>query len=129
MATVQELKDALIAEQANAVELTEKAVDAIGTVLTLSSWVLGVLGGVIALLAVFGYGFIARGAKEAARKLADDKVDAYIKSKDFADMMQASVEAEVKKRMTNKFILANLTEEQDGDEPDPFPSAAEAKKK
>lgn len=129
MATVQELKDGLLAEQSRTVEVADSAIAAIDTILNLSTYVLTILGVVIALLAIFGYAFIASSAQKAAKKVATGAMDSYIKSQEFADRMQGAVEAEVKRRMANKFIVANITEEPDGDEPDPFPSAEEAKRK
>lgn len=129
LATVQEIKDELLAEQARTVEVATDAITAIDTILNLSTWVLGILGAIIALLAIFGYGFIASSARKAAKEVATEAMGSYIKSQKFADRMQGAVESEVKRRMANKFIVANITEEPDGDEPDPFPSAEEAKKK
>lgn len=129
LATVQELKDRLLAEQSRTVEIADSAIAAIDTILNLSTWGLGILGVIIALLAIFGYGFIASSARKSAKEVATKAMSSYIKSQEFADQMQGAVEAEVRRRMANKFIVANLTEEPDGDEPDPFPSAEEAKKK
>ena len=129
MATVQELKDGLLAEQSRTVEVADSAIAAIDTILNLSTYVLTILGVIIALLAIFGYAFIASSARKAAREVATDAMDSYIKGQEFADRVQGAVESEVKRRMANKFIVANITEEPDGDEPDPFPSAEEAKKK
>jgi hypothetical protein len=128
LATVQELKDGLLAEQSKTVEVADSAIAAIDTILNLSTYVLTILGVIIALLAIFGYAFIASSARKAAKEVATDAMDSYIKSQEFADRMQGAVESEVKRRMANKFIVANLTEEQDGGEPDPFPSAEEAKR-
>lgn len=129
LATVQELKDGLLAEQSRTVEVADSAIAAIDTILNLSTYVLTILGVIIALLAIFGYAFIASSARKAAKEVATDAMNSYIKSQEFGDRMQGAVESEVKRRMANKFIVANITEEPDGDEPDPFPSAEEAKRK
>lgn len=129
LATVQELKDGLLAEQSRTVEVADSAIAAIDTILNLSTYVLTILGVIIALLAIFGYAFIASSARKAAKEVATDAMNSYIKSQEFGDRMQGAVESEVKRRMANKFIVANITEEPDCDEPDPFPSAEEAKRK
>lgn len=127
MASIQELKDALETEQTRALEVADRALTSIDTLLNLSMWVLAVFAIIIALIALFGWGFIARSARRRAEKIAKEAIDAYIKSEMFTNVLEKNVRQEVKSRVGEKVILANLTEEPAGDDPDPFPQVPEAK--
>ncbi|WP_224824868.1 hypothetical protein [Cognatishimia sp. MH4019] len=127
MASIQELKDALETEQTKALDVADRALTSIDTLLNLSMWVLAVFAIIIALIALFGWGFIARSARRRAEKIAKDAIDEYIKSEMFTNVLEKNVRQEVKSRVGEKVILANLTEEPSGDDPDPFPQAPEAK--
>lgn len=128
VASVQELKDALLNEQTRVVEIADQAVSAIGILLSLSTWVIGILGFIIALLAIFGYTFIATSAKKAAQKVATSGFDSYIKSQEFEARVESAVRDEVRQRVKDKFILAHIQEEPTGSAETPFPSAEEAKR-
>lgn len=123
MASVRELKDALEAEQTRAVDVADRSIAAIDTLLNLSMWGMTILGILVGLIALFGYGLIARSARIAAEKVATEKVESYIKSQEFADQIQRDVKEEVRRRVADKIILANLTGEKDDAPDDPFPAA------
>lgn len=127
MATVQELKDALVSEQTKAAELADKSLTAIDTVLNLATFTLGALGFLVAAIAIFGYALIANSSKKAAQKVATSAVDSYIKSQPFAEMIELRVRQEVKDRLKDKIILANLKEDTAPGEPDAFPRVGEGK--
>jgi hypothetical protein len=124
VASVQELKDALQAEQLAAIDVADRALDAINTLLTLSGWTITILAFVVGLIAIFGYALIASSAKNAAKKVATDRVDSYIKSQEFHDSLEVQVRKEVKERLRGKMILANLAEDEDDPGPDAFPNVS-----
>lgn len=125
---MQQLKDALVTEQSHAIEVADRAIDAFDKLLNLSMWTFGILGFVVALIAIFGYGLIASSARKAAERVATDRIDSYIKSQEFTDNLEKLVHTEVRRRLANKVILANLQEEPDTGEADPFPEPPSDKK-
>ncbi len=127
MATVKELKEALITEQTKALEIADRALVSINTLLNLSMWVLGAFAIIIALIALFGWGFITISARKRAEKIAKDTIDAYIDSSMFTNVLEDHVRREVKERVGEKTILANITEEPAGSGPTPFPKPPETK--
>ena len=110
-----------------AAELAEQSLSAVSTIGTVSAVALGILGLILAVLAVFGFGWIKGSAHEAATKVAADRIESYIKTQEFRDTMDAAVREAVRDRVKDKVILAHLSEERGGDEPDPFPSVEEAR--
>lgn len=128
MATVQEIKDALLLEQQNTIEVSQTAIAAIDTLLNLSMYVLGVLAILLALLSIWGITTIRSSSEKKAKKVANDYLKVYIESDKFKDLLEVSVKDEVKSRVGSKVILNYITEDADGDDPDPFPKAKEANK-
>lgn len=124
LATVQELKDVLEREQSKAMELSEKALGAVDTLLNLSTWVLGVLAFVVGIIAIFGYALISNAAKKSAKEVAKSGLEAYLRSQDFAESLEVAIRQEVKDRLKDKVIMNFMTEEKDttGDG-DAFPVA------
>lgn len=127
MAAVSELKEALVTEQTRALELADQSMAAVGTLLNLSMYVLGGLGVIIALIALFGYGVIAKGARDSANKVAIERMDSYIISQEFSDLLERCVRDEVKRRVGDKFILTHIKEESGENSTDPFPRLTEPK--
>lgn len=73
MASVQELKDALSADREQAAKAVEIAMSAVDTLLTLSTWVLGIFTGVLAILGFLGWWLIY---KSAHRKISNSHFSA-----------------------------------------------------
>lgn len=128
MASVQELKQELISEQEAAIELSDRSIGAIETLLSLSTLVISILGLIIAVLAIFGYAFLVREAKRSAKKVANRQLDDYLTSEDVRLLIEGCVEKTVKERMKNAFIVNHITQEKDTNPVDPFPSAEGALK-
>jgi len=124
LASVKELKDALVTEQSQAVDVADMAISAIDTLLNLSTWALGILAFVVGIIAIFGYGMIANAAKRAAKDVAKSETHTYIKSVEFSDLLEVAIKKEVKERVKDKVILTFMTEDNDGyGGKDAFPSA------
>lgn len=128
MATVQELKDALETEQTKAIELADRAISAIDTLLNLSTWSLGVLAFVVGVIAIFGYALIANSAKKGAKQVAKSGLDTYLKSQEFSEALEVAIRQEVKDRLKDRVIMSYMTEDKgtNGGE-DAFPSADKGK--
>jgi hypothetical protein len=128
VATIEELKGALLTEQTHALDVADRAITAIDTLLNLATWSLGILAFVVGIIAIFGYSLISSSAKKAAQRVATESMDSYIKSADFSDMVEGKVRTEVRERMKDKLILTYMTEEKDADDADAFPAADGVKK-
>ncbi len=120
MATVQQTKDALLATQENAFRASEVAISAIDTLLNFQMWALGIIAVIIALVAFFGWQVVKIGAREAAEKIATERIDSYIKSEEFRDRASVRIGKEVEKRMEDKFIVAHIEKATDNQKPDAF---------
>ena len=129
LATVQELKDALDVQRELSIALSERSMAAIDTLLSLSTWAFGILAFVVGVIAIFGYSLIHTSAKKAAQKVAKDGFNSYLKSQEFADLLETEVRKEVKERMKDKIILSYMTEDSVGNGEDAFPVAVEGKAK
>jgi hypothetical protein len=129
LATVQELKDALEVQRELSIALSERSMAAIDTLLGLSTWAFGILAFVVGIIAIFGYSLIHTSAKRAAQKVAKDGFNDYLKSREFADLLEAGVRIEVKERMKDKIILSYMTEDATANGEDAFPVAVDGKSK
>lgn len=113
LASVSQLKEVLAVEQASAVDVAERAIGAIDTLLNLSTWALGILAFVVGIIAIFGYGLIANAAKRAAKDVAKAEASTYINSQEFSDILEVAIKQEVKDRMKDKIIMNFMTEDPD----------------
>jgi hypothetical protein len=105
-----------------AVETSQIAMDAISTILAFSSYTLGLLGLFIAGIALFGYILIKQAATNEAAKIADAKLDVYIKSEDFKKILLERIDRSVESRWQNTIVLKSLQEDpRRPDDPNAFP--------
>lgn len=121
MASVAEIKTALLADQVAAQKAYELSTSAIGTVSSVASWTITALGVLVAIIAIFGWAVIAKASKAAAKKVAHDNVHAYLKSDEFIRLLDDKVE----KALINKSIQGYVSGNDDIDDVDPFPSEPE----
>lgn len=121
MASVAEIKEALLADQQRAAEAYEVALQSIGAVTSLASWTLGILGVVLGLVALFGWAVISKVATSRAKELAGQKVSAYLISDEFAKILDQRVVAAMAARDRAKAATRDVTV----DDADPFPPAKE----
>lgn len=92
MASVQELRDALETEQTRAIELSDRALAAIDSVVGLTSLWTTLLGFGIALLALIGVGVIYIGSRRAASKIAQQRIQSYLEGDEVRQQIQAEVQ-------------------------------------
>jgi hypothetical protein len=122
MASVSELKEALLTEQTRAIEIADSAISAIGVIGAVSGIAIGVLGLIIAILAIFGYGWIRNAATKAAEKVADERMDSYVKTKDFKQLVETKLAEQIQKRWENTVVVRELqTPDREVGEASPFP--------
>lgn len=105
-----------------ALEASQTAMDSIGTVTDIASYTLTILGVFIAILALWGVVMIIKAARGAAKQIANSRLDAYIASNEFRDLMVARVDASIKAERQD-LLLKRLEEVVRGaDDPTPFPT-------
>lgn len=122
MASVRELKDALIAEHHQVVRSSEIAMDAITTMLSLSQWVLGVLGLAIALIALVGLGLIYRIVKRRIDDITNRRLEEHLTSVEFDERIDAIVASAVHAKFQNIYIVERIEQvSRRKDDPSPFP--------
>ena len=125
MATVQELKDALTTEQERAVQLSEKAFQAIDTVTNAANFWLTTLSIILVILGLIGLTAIYIGARRAAVKVAQGRIDSYLKSTDGKQFVRQAIEEEVRTQIEQKAFIMVHPAAQNGD--DSFPVDPKAK--
>lgn len=124
MASVQEMKDALEAERGHFVELSERALDAIATQLSLSSWVLGAMAVVVATLGIFGWAAVRRAAIKRAESLAKRRVKTYLCSDEFHALVRTKIEEYTRENWENRIVSTALDRSDKSNvENSPFPTA------
>lgn len=122
MASVQELKDALALEQAKAAELSERAFQAIDTIANNANFWLTVLSIEIGLIALVGFGAIYLGSIKAATKVANGRLDAYIRGDEVGKRVREEITEEVKVQIERRsFVVVHPTPHQNGE--GSFPTA------
>ena len=81
-----------------------------------------ILGVFIAILALWGVAMIIKAARGAAKQIANSRLDDYMASKEFRDLMVARVDASIKAERQD-LLLKRLEEVVRGaDDPTPFPT-------
>ena len=88
-------------EQAHIVEAlaaSQTAMDAISTLLGISQWVLSILALVVGFIAIFGWGVIRNAVLNLAKQIANKRMDAYIKSEEFSDLLSVKIDEAVIRR-------------------------------
>ena len=103
-----------------ALDASQSAMDAIGTVTDIASYTLTILGVFIAILALWGVGMIIKAARDTAKQIANERLNDYIDSDEFAALIQQRVDEGVRAHWQNRAMqmLEELTRKE-GEEP-PF---------
>lgn len=105
MASVEETRAALETEQKHAIELTAKALSAIDTIVGLSSFTLTAFGVALAALALIGAVAVYFSSKREARKVAELRINAYIRGSEGHALIQQAVRDEVQSQFEQKAFL------------------------
>jgi type IV secretory pathway TrbD component len=127
LASVGELKNALQAEREAAADLAEASMAAISSILALSTWVLAVLGIVLACVAIVGWVAVHKGAQRKAAEVAKRHVQEHIKGQGFSDMLEKLIQDEVREKLSQTHIVHHIRQEANGNGNDPFPQPPDAK--
>ena len=101
MASVRKLKDALIAEHHQVMRSSEVAMDARTMMLSLSQWVMGVLGVAIAHIKLVGFGVISRIVKRRTDGVTNRRLEEHLTSVEFDGRIDAIVANAVHVRLQN----------------------------
>lgn len=120
---VTEISESSLSEHEH--ELVDTALAAIDTLLNISTYVLTVLGIVLALIGIVGWVIIRKGAIDKAADTASSKLDSYLEGEKFeallADKLQESIE---KKWQGGLFINVDATTKPVAED-SPFPQPTE----
>lgn len=106
--SVLEMKAALETEQQKLVELSEASIQSIGALLSLSQWVLGILGFLIAGIALFGWWNIRRATVSAGEKRAHAYMKDYVRGEKFAELVDSAVAQRMREEWENQVAAPAL---------------------
>ena len=81
----------------DAIEASQTAMDAIGTVTDVASYTLTILGVFIAILALWGVGMIVKAARDSAKQIANKRLDDYIEGDEFKALLNSRVDEAVRR--------------------------------
>lgn len=95
--------------------------DAIGTVTDVATYTLTILGVLIAILAIWGVGALVKAARGAAKQIANERWNSYIKSDEFNALVNSRIDEAVKAQRLDTISrkLEELARDEDKDDP-PF---------
>jgi prophage DNA circulation protein len=102
VASIQEMKDALAAEQSKTVELAEKSFQAIDTVTNQANFWLTCLTVVIGVVGLLGLAAVYIGAKREAKRVAESRINSYINSDEGKALIRAAMEEEVQSQLQTR---------------------------
>lgn len=105
MASVEEIKAALELERDEATELAERALQAVDTVTNLSNWWLSFLSILLAVLGLIGLAAIFFGSRRQARKVAETRINSYIKSEEGKLLIQDAISDEVDAQLADRSFV------------------------
>lgn len=105
MASVQELKDALIVEQGKSAQLADRALQAVDTVTNQANFWLAVLSFAIALVGLIGLAAIYIGTKREARRVAEGRIKTYLDGAEGKALIRTSIEEEVRSQIEGRAFL------------------------
>lgn len=111
--TLAKLVEPSVVEQQHvemALEAMQTAMSAIDTLLSLSSWVLTVLGVLIAIIAIFGWVVIRNAVIAQSEQIANKRMNAYLKSDAFKALLAKEVDQSVRARWQSRAV-SRLEEE------------------
>lgn len=105
-----------------ALEASQTAMEAISTVTAISTYTLTILGVIIAILALWGVNALVKAARAAAKQIANSRLDSYIKSDEFNELVKLKIEKSVQEKWLNTVVVTRLAEDvKTPDDPSPFP--------
>ncbi|MGU3399216.1 hypothetical protein ACLBWS_05655 [Brucellaceae bacterium D45D] len=124
MASVAELKTVLETEQTRMVEVAEKSISSISTILTTSMWVLGVLTFFVAVLGILGWRSVHMASVKKAEGVAKERMKAYMDSDEFKALITSKIDELWADNWQNRVVSPTLDiHDKDNKEASPFPTA------
>ena len=122
--------DALESEHIEqALNASQTAMDAIGTITDIATYTLTTLGVIIATLALWGAVQLVRQARYAAKQIANARLTTYMASDEFQAKLKDLVSASVLELWQNNEVPGRLAEaEREPNDPSPFPEEEQVKK-
>lgn len=106
-----------------ALAASQTAIDAISTVVSVSTWALAIIGIGIAIIAWWGWSTLKAAARETAEKIAIRRFDSYIKTDAFLELVKDRIERSVQERWQNTVVVSRLAEDvKSPNDPSPFQS-------
>lgn len=109
MASVQEMKDQLATDASQAKDQVQFALDMLDRVTNVSMFTIAILGFVVGLVAIFGWGSIRRACEAKAEKLANQKIGDYIKSNEFDAKFRDVLSEALTQKWENAVVVQQLT--------------------
>lgn len=104
-----------------ALSASETAISAIDTLLNISMWTLGILAILLAVIGIIGWSVIRAACINHAKQIANDRFDAYIRTDEYHDFVQARVDKAVKANWQNHLMKRIEEAVKEEDDPSPFP--------
>ncbi|WP_299444166.1 hypothetical protein [uncultured Rhodospira sp.] len=108
MASVAEIKSALLQERQELADIAALALTSMDTLLALSMFVLSAIGLLIAVLSIIGVVWLVRVARRNATKVANERLDSYLESQVFRDLMESMVANAVDRKWQNTVVVTRL---------------------
>lgn len=106
-----------------ALAASQTAIDAISTVVSVSTWALAIIGIGIAVIAWWGWSTLKAAAREKAAEIVNVRFDDYIRSETFLEMVKERIDKSVQERWQNTKVAERIEEESKlPDDPSPFRS-------
>lgn len=78
-----------------ALSASETAIDAISTIVSISTWALAIIGVAVALIAFWGWAALKEAARDKAKQIANESWDSYIGGEEFQALVTRHVEKTV----------------------------------
>jgi hypothetical protein len=105
MASVQELKEALIIEQNKTIELAEKSFQAIDTITNNANFWLSALSIGLAVLGLFGVGAVWYGAQRLAKSIAEERIKSYLGRDEASKFVRKCIEDEIRSQIEGRSFV------------------------
>jgi hypothetical protein len=116
MTSVLEMKEQLVTEQAKAVALADKSLQAIETITGTANFYLTILAIFIALIGLIGLVAVYVASKREARRVAESRIKTYISSAEGAELVRSAIADEVVAQIERRsFVVVQPPKPEVGD--------------
>lgn len=108
MSSVLEMKSALLEDREALAEVASLSISSIDAMLNFSMLVLGILSVLIAIFSIIGIVVLLRQARKKAEQVANRKVDDYINTTGFAELIESKIADAIDKRWQSTVVLSQI---------------------